>query len=82
MLEKGKQHYQYFADCGFKKVKLSQVAFETLKVEGTTALGPAIAFSLGLISAHDVGSKIILVTDCALNHGILSREGEQNASIY
>ena len=43
-----------------------------VKGGGRTALGPALALAMGMISVHDRGSRIIVVTDSNPNFGILS----------
>lgn len=40
--------------------------------EGMTALGPALAIALGIISKHGPGSTIMAITDGNSNKGILS----------
>ncbi len=37
-----------------------------------TALGPALALAMGIISMHDEGSRIIVATDSQPNSGLLS----------
>ena len=39
---------------------------------GRTALGPALALAMGIISMHDQGSRIIVATDSLPNFGLLS----------
>jgi len=48
------------------------------KTNGTTALGPALAFSLGLCSQSNEasGSTIIVCTDGMANNGIGKLEGD------
>ena len=43
-----------------------------MKGGGRTALGPALALAMGIISMHDQGSRIIVVTDSLPNLGVLS----------
>lgn len=43
-----------------------------MNIEGTTALGPALAVALGIASVHDIGSRIVIVSDSLANVGILS----------
>lgn len=43
-----------------------------MKGGGRTALGPALALAMGIISMHDQGSRIIVVTDSLPNFGLLS----------
>jgi Mg-chelatase subunit ChlD len=43
-----------------------------VKGGGRTALGPALALAMGIISMHDQGSRIIMVTDSMPNFGILT----------
>lgn len=43
-----------------------------MKGGGRTALGPALALAMGIISMHDQGSRIIMVTDSMPNFGILT----------
>jgi len=43
-----------------------------VKGGGRTALGPALALAMGIISMHDQGSRIIVVTDSLPNFGVLS----------
>jgi len=43
-----------------------------VKGAGQTALGPALALAMGIISMHDQGSRIIIATDSIPNVGILS----------
>ena len=40
-------------------------------------MGPALALALGITSVHDVGSRIILVSDSMPNIGILSNANEE-----
>jgi Mg-chelatase subunit ChlD len=47
---------------------------ENLETKGLTALGPALALALGVVSVHDIGSRIIIVSDEVPNKGILSPE--------
>lgn len=47
---------------------------ENIDTEGQTALGPALALALGITSAHDIGSRIVLVSDAMPNIGILSSD--------
>jgi Mg-chelatase subunit ChlD len=42
--------------------------------EGKTALGPALAVALGIVSKHGEGSSIVVVTDGIANMGILEAE--------
>jgi len=51
---------------------MSKVAIGKVKGGGRTALGPALALAMGIISVHDQGSRIIVVTDSMPNFGILS----------
>lgn len=45
---------------------------EHLNTEGQTAFGPALALALGIASAHDIGSRIVIVSDAMPNIGLLS----------
>lgn len=45
---------------------------ENLETKGLTALGPSLALALGIISVHDIGSRIVVVSDEMPNKGILS----------
>jgi hypothetical protein len=40
--------------------------------QGQTALGPAIAIALGVVSVHGAGSSIVAVTDGIANKGIFA----------
>jgi Mg-chelatase subunit ChlD len=51
---------------------LSKLMVENLDTEGQTALGPALALALGISSVHDIGSRIIMISDALPNIGILS----------
>lgn len=48
------------------------MAINKVKGGGRTALGPALALAMGIISMHDQGSRIIVVTDSLPNFGVLS----------
>lgn len=72
MVEKGKAYDKYFGDSRVKNIDISKVALNKVKGGGRTALGPALALALGIISMHDQGSRIILATDSIPNFGILS----------
>lgn len=50
---------------------MSKVAVGKVKGGGMTALGPALALAMGIISMHDQGSRIIVATDSEPNLGIL-----------
>lgn len=41
--------------------------------QGQTALGPAIATALGVVSKHGAGSSIVVVTDGIANKGIFDQ---------
>jgi hypothetical protein len=41
--------------------------------QGQTALGPAIAVALGIVSKHGQGSSIVIVTDGMSNKGIFDQ---------
>ena len=43
-----------------------------------TALGPALALAMGIISMHDEGSRVIVATDSLPNFGILSIGDSKN----
>ena len=53
---------------------MGKVAVNKVKGGGRTALGPALALAMGIISQHDQGSKVILATDSQPNFGLLSSE--------
>ena len=56
---------------------------ENISTEGQTALGPALALSLGIASNHDIGSRIILISDAMPNLGLLSSSDEEsNEAVY
>ena len=48
------------------------MAVSKAKGGGRTALGPALALAMGIISMHDQGSRVILATDSIPNFGMLS----------
>jgi Mg-chelatase subunit ChlD len=54
------------------------VAVSKVKGGGRTALGPALAMAMGIISMHDQGSRVIVATDSIPNFGMLSiGDGDQ-----
>lgn len=53
---------------------LSKISINKVKGGGRTALGPALALAMGIISMHDEGSRVVLVTDSLPNFGILTTE--------
>lgn len=74
MYKKGKTYDRYFGDSRFSNFDISKLAVQYIKTGGKTALGPALAFAAGVISEHDQGSKVIVVTDSLPNYGILSNK--------
>ena len=72
MYQRGKQLDRYFGDSRLTTLDTNKINVSNLEVDGKTALGPALALALGIISEHDNGSRIITVTDSAPNYGILS----------
>ena len=63
------------------KTKISELNHEGMDFceitsEGKTALGPALAVALGIVSKHGEGSSIVVVTDGIANMGILEAEGQ------
>lgn len=61
-----------------KSIDLSKVAINKVKGGGRTALGPALALAMGIISMHDQGSRVIVVTDSQPNFGILADGNSEN----
>lgn len=51
---------------------ISKIAIGKVKGGGRTALGPALALAMGILSVHDQGSRVILVTDSMPNFGIMT----------
>ena len=47
---------------------------ENLETKGLTALGPALALALGVVSVHDIVSRIIIVSDEVPKKGIIYPE--------
>lgn len=47
------------------------MTFEGIITHGQTALGPALAAALGIVSKHGEGSTIVAITDGIANKGIL-----------
>jgi hypothetical protein len=72
LFEKGKSYDRYFGDSRFSNFDVTKLSVQYIKTGGKTALGPALAFASGIISQHDEGSKVIMVTDSISNYGILS----------
>jgi Mg-chelatase subunit ChlD len=72
LFNKGKQYDKYFGDSRLKNIDISKIAINKVKGGGRTALGPALALAMGIISMHDQGSRIIVVTDSMPNFGILT----------
>lgn len=52
--------------------------FSNLAEKGQTALGPALAVSLGLLKNSKPGSKILLCTDGLANIGVGSLDGDDH----
>lgn len=50
--------------------------FPGVPSDGKTALGPALAVALGIVSKHGEGSSVVVVTDGIANVGILEAEAE------
>lgn len=72
---KHKLYNSLLAECDVKKMKL-----EGIVPEGRTALGPALALALGIISKHGEGSNIVIMTDGLANKGLLSSENSNQNS--
>ena len=72
MFKAGQKYEKYFGDSRIHKFDSSKVAVNKVKGGGKTALGPALALAMGMISVHDQGSRIIVATDSNPNFGILS----------
>lgn len=72
MYETGKKYEKYFGDSRIHKFDVSKVAVSKAKGGGRTALGPALALAMGIISMHDQGSRVIVATDSIPNFGMLS----------
>lgn len=73
MFNAGKKFERFFGDSRLKSCDLSKLMVENLDTEGQTALGPALALALGITSVHDIGSRIVLISDSDPNMGILSQ---------
>jgi Mg-chelatase subunit ChlD len=52
-------------------INMEKMDFSNITFEGQTALGPALAVALGIVSKHGEGSSIVVVTDGIANLGIL-----------
>ena len=72
MFEKGTAYDKYFGDSRVKNMDINKIAINKVKGAGRTAMGPALALAMGIISMHDQGSRIIIATDSMPNFGILS----------
>jgi hypothetical protein len=72
LFEKGRTYDRYFGDSRFSNFDMTKLSVQYIKTGGKTALGPALAFASGIISEHDEGSRVIIVTDSLPNYGILS----------
>lgn len=70
----GQKMERFFGDSRLKTHDFSKLMVENIDTEGQTALGPALALALGITSAHDIGSRIVLVSDALPNIGILSSD--------
>lgn len=60
---------KYLKDWDSKKATLDGII-----PEGKTALGPALAIGLGIVSQYGEGSNIVIITDGLANKGLLSTE--------
>ena len=72
MFGAGRKYEKYFGDSRIQKFDVSKVAASKAKGGGRTALGPALALAMGIISMHDQGSRVIVATDSFPNFGMLS----------
>ena len=72
MFSAGRKYEKYFGDSRIHKFDVSKVAVSKAKGGGRTALGPALAMAMGIISMHDQGSRVIVATDSIPNFGMLS----------
>lgn len=72
MYSAGRGYEKYFGDSRVQKFDVSKVAVNKVKGGGRTALGPALALAMGIISMHDQGSRVIVATDSIPNFGVLS----------
>ena len=72
LFQKGKLYDKFFGDSKLDNFDVRKLALQHIQTGGKTALGPALALATGMISEHDQGSKIILVTDSLPNYGLLS----------
>lgn len=78
MYSAGRKYEKYFGDSRIQKFDVSKVAVSKAKGGGRTALGPALALAMGIISMHDQGSRVIVATDSIPNFGMLSiGDGDQ-----
>jgi len=59
---------------------MKKIGVGRVKKGGRTALGPALALAMGIISVHDEGSRIVVATDSMPNFGLLA--GEDAAQTY
>lgn len=75
LFEAGTTYEKYFGDSRLHNFDLAKVAVNKVKRGGETALGPALALAMGIVSMHDQGSRIIVATDSQSNVGLLS-EGD------
>lgn len=55
-----------------EKCDVRQMRLDGIIPEGKTALGPALAMALGIVSQHGEGSNIMVITDGLANNGLLS----------
>jgi hypothetical protein len=72
LFQRGTTYDKYFGDSRVKSLDISKIAINKVKGGGRTAMGPALALAMGIISMHDQGSRIIIATDSIPNFGILS----------
>jgi hypothetical protein len=72
LFQQGATYDKYFGDSRLSTLDLSKVAINKVRGGGRTALGPALALAMGIVSVHDQGSRVVLVTDSQPNFGLLA----------
>ncbi|CAM6000708.1 unnamed protein product [Sphagnum balticum] len=73
LYKKGQSYDKFFGDSRLHGIDISKISIQKIGVGGRTALGPALALAMGMLSMHDRGSRIVVATDSLPNFGLLSQ---------